>query len=80
MPRMRAKFQVTGVTKSGDTMVELKMMAVTDKDFNPDGESDDNDFARWTPSGEVTMVITNPNLLNTFKAGQKFYLDFTEAA
>jgi len=80
---MRAEFRVTSVEqfKSGETVTteQIKMMAVTDAPFNPDGESEDNSFARWTPSGELSMSITNPNLFGKIKQDQKFYLDFVEA-
>lgn len=49
------------------------------KPFGPNGESEDNSFARWTPSGELKLDVTNPDLLGRFKPGQKFYVDFTEA-
>lgn len=77
---MRAKMQVQSVTKH-EGSVSLSMMAVTGKEpFGPDGKSDDNTFARWTPSAALSMTINNPELLDKFTQGQKFYLDFTEAA
>ncbi|WP_204367562.1 hypothetical protein [Janthinobacterium sp. HH01] len=45
----------------------------------PDGSDEDNSFARWTPSAELTMTINNPDLLGKFKVGDKFYVDFTPA-
>lgn len=54
------------------------MTAVTNKPFDEKGVSDDNDFANWTPSGSLSMTITNPSLLTAFEVGQKYYLDFTE--
>lgn len=47
--------------------------------FGPEGESEDNTYARYTPSGEVCLDITNPALFGKFKEGQKFYADFTPA-
>lgn len=76
---MRAKFKVTKVETTGDEFQQVTMMAVSDQPFDRDGHSDDNSFARWTPSGELKMSITNPKLLGVLKEGQKFYLDFTEA-
>jgi hypothetical protein len=49
------------------------------KPFGPNGESEDNTFARYSPSGELTISITNPNLLGKFNPGDPFYLDFTPA-
>lgn len=82
MPKMRAKVMVIGVTKHENVAQEtVKFMPVTGKDpFGPNGESEDNTYAHWTPSGEITLSITNPALHGQFAYGQKFYVDFTEAA
>lgn len=48
--------------------------------FGPEGESEDNTFARWTPSATLTMSVTNPALFGQFKVGQKFYVDFSTAS
>ena len=78
---MVAKFKVTKIEQAHNSETQqITMMAVTDKPFNPDGESDDNSFAKWTPSGELRMTITNPKLVGVLKEGQKYYLNFTEAA
>jgi hypothetical protein len=53
--------------------------AVSDAPFGAEGESEDNTFARYTPSGSLCLTITNPNLIGQFRNGQKFYLDFTES-
>ena len=76
---MRAKFQVMEVQRQGETSQQVRLMAVTDKPFDTDGKSEDNDFSRWTPSGELNMAITNPMLDGKLVVGQKFYLDFTPA-
>ena len=76
---MKAKFELKAVTKQGDAAEELKFSAVTEKAFNDEGKSDDNDFSKWTPSGELTMTVTNPDLIGKFQVGEKFYLEFTKA-
>jgi hypothetical protein len=87
---MRAKFEVRVVKPFkhfipetggyGPTeYVSLVFAAVTEKPFNADGVSEDNSFAQWTPTAKLEMTVTNPNLFDTFKPGQKYYLDFTEA-
>lgn len=58
----------------------IKFRCVSDRSFGPEGESEDNTFARYSPSGSLEITITNSNLHGKFKPGQKFYLDFTEAA
>lgn len=74
---MRAKFKIESVLKTehGET---LKMRAVSDKPFDSAGNSEDNSFAKWTPSGVLEMSITNPALIGQFKPGDAYYLDFTK--
>jgi len=82
MSTMIAKFKVVKV-ETFDAVnpnhQQVTMMAVTDKPFDPDGNSDDNSFSRWTPSGELKMTITNPALVNALKEGEKYYLTFNKA-
>lgn len=78
MAVMRAKFRINAVGKS-ENAETLRFSAVgSDKPYGPNGESEDNTFARFTPSGELTMSITNPDLLGKFTQGDVFYLDFTK--
>jgi hypothetical protein len=74
---MRAKFLVTKVEVNSETFQTVNMMAVSSKPFDADGNSEDNSFARWTPSGELRIGISNPNLMGKLKEGEKYYLDFT---
>lgn len=80
---MRAKFEVAEVTPqhegTASALEELKFRAVTTKDFDPDGNSEDNSFSRWTPTGELVMTVTNPDLHGKFAVGEKYYLDFSKA-
>lgn len=76
---MRAKVSVQSVEKF-DGSERLNFMAVcSSSGFGPNGESEDNTYARWTPSGNITLMVTNPDLLGKFTPGQKFYVDFTPA-
>lgn len=77
---MRAKMQIQSVSTPYEGAEQIKLNAVCGKPFDANGDSEDNSYARWTPSGELSLTITNPNLLGKFKPGQKFYVDFTEAA
>jgi hypothetical protein len=81
---MRAKFQVRSVqpveSPPGTVVQEnLELFAVTDKPFDAGGTSEDNSFSRWTPSGELKMTVSNPELFGQMKPGEKYYLDFTKA-
>ncbi len=75
---MRAKMKVTNVVKQGEACEELSFSAVSKSDGYPeDGSDENNTFARWTPTAELTMSITNPDLIGKFTEGQEFYVDFT---
>jgi len=76
---MRAKMQIQSVTPQGDAEKLTFICVSGNKPYGPQGEIDDNTFARYTPSGTLEMTINNPVLVGKFKSGQKFYLDFSEA-
>ncbi len=74
---MRAKFRVSNVN-SYEISEQLKFNAVCgNAPFGPDGESEDNTFARYTPCAELVMTVSNPVLRGKFKEGDTFYVDFT---
>lgn len=85
--QMRAKLLVTDVRPGGcgddDPTVRVFMCAVgghaVAAGYPDDGADDDNDYARWSPSADFSILIQNPALADKFKPGQKFYVDFTEA-
>jgi len=85
MPKMRAKLQVGFVqeyfhgpagTKSQET---LTMHAVAAKSYPEDGSDEDNTFAKFSPGANLVINIANPALLDQFKVGEKYYVDFTQA-
>jgi len=80
---MRAKFIVNEVSdvsyRGGSSCQKLTMAPVTDTHYKGDGENEDNTFARYTPSGEIRLSITNPNLKGEIEAGDIFYIDFIKA-
>lgn len=79
MTVMRAKMRLTQVSGSGQVEV-LHFSAVARNDGYPaDGSDENNSFAKWTPSADLTMTINNPALVGKFQPGQTFYVDFTEA-
>lgn len=76
---MRAKMRVTRV-QIHEGCESLSMSAVSKLEGYPqDGSDEDNSFARFTPSAELNMSITNPDLLGKFAEGDVLYLDFTPA-
>lgn len=75
---MRAKMKVFHVNRH-DGYEELTLVAVSRSEGYPiDGSDENNTYAKWTPSAELKIAITNPNLVGKFYAGQTFYVDFTE--
>ena len=82
---MRAKFQINSVKRlvgSCGTVKQEELIASPvcgSAPFGPNGESEDNTFARYTPSGSLSLTVNNPELFEKFRPGQKFYVDFTLA-
>lgn len=87
MTTMRAKLQVGFVQQhfsdQGRTKVSseaLTMHAVCATKYEGVGADEDNTYARYSPSAQLTINIANPDLFGKFKAGDRFYVDFTPAA
>ena len=80
---MRAKMYVDSVTRHqagpGQSCEVVKFRCVSDRAYGPNGESEDNTFARYSPAGELSITITNPVLAGQLNPGEKYYLDFTPA-
>jgi hypothetical protein len=76
---MRAKMYVTSVTRQQGGSEQLDLSAVCSSEFGPEGESEDNTYARYTPSASLNMTINNPDLAGKFNPGDTFYVDFTPA-
>lgn len=84
---MRAKIRVSTVTPPtvevlpGADMAPAQTIVafpVSKSEAYPaDGSDENNTFAKWSPSGEFKLTITNPALSNRIKAGDEFYVDFT---
>lgn len=55
------------------------MHAVCATKYEGDGADEDNTYARYSPSANLTINIANPELFGKFEVGQKFYVDFTPA-
>lgn len=76
---MRAKMRVSKVVNRG-TCEDLEFSAVCKSDGYPaDGSDENNTFAKWTPTANFSMSITNPALIGKFTEGQQFYVDFAPA-
>lgn len=75
---MRAKLQIASVEQF-PTNERLNFHAVAAKSYPADGSDEDNTYAKFSPSATLQISITNPALLGKFKAGEKYYVDFTPA-
>jgi hypothetical protein len=76
---MRAKVRVATVTQMEGSEV-LKMNAVAKSGAYPEGGSDeDNTYAKFSPQASFEITVANPALFGKFKAGEKYYVDFTPA-
>ncbi|MGO7149000.1 hypothetical protein ACCS52_26550 [Rhizobium ruizarguesonis] len=76
-PVVRAKFRCLSVTHFADngpeTQAEIRFHAVY-------GTGEENkSWSKWTPSGELKMMVTNPSAIEAFELGKSYYLDFTPA-
>ena len=69
---MRAKFTCTSVTNYGSNE-EITLNAVSS------GSAENESFSMYTPSAELKMNISNPDVRGFFKPDKEYYLDFTEA-
>ncbi|WP_020675530.1 hypothetical protein [Geopsychrobacter electrodiphilus] len=76
---MRAKMKVIKVD-ANEYNETISMTAVCKAEGYPeDGSDENNTFAKFTPSADLTMQIANPDLLGKLKPGQELYLDFSPA-
>jgi hypothetical protein len=76
---MRAKMQVSKVERfPGSDRITCNAVARSSA-YPADGADEDNTYAKFSPTGELTLSIANPALLGAVEPGMKFYLDFTRA-
>ena len=81
MTAMRAKVKITGIKPYPETG-EVSSEALTfnfpakDSPYPADGSDEDQQFARFSPAGALSLTIANPALLGKFAVGDTFYLDF----
>jgi hypothetical protein len=74
MPEVRGKFYVSRVSNMSatSTYVEVELNAQYSN-----GKPEDNSYSAATPSGKITMTITNPEAVEKLPIGGVFYVDFT---
>lgn len=82
MPEMRAKVRITNIARYPNNEAptqETLMFNFPAKDgpYPADGGDEDQQFAKFTPAGSLSLTIANPALIGRFKEGDTFYIDFT---
>lgn len=79
MSQMRAKMRIADVIKHESGDETLVMTAVAKNEAYPeDGSDENNTYAKYTPSADLSMYIANPALHGMFNIGDEYYLDFTK--
>jgi hypothetical protein len=74
---IRAKFRCMGVERTWDSAEIVRFSAVHS---NKSGVEIPENRAFWkaTPSGEITLRLTNPEAFGRVKSGDFYYIDFRE--
>ena len=76
---VRAKMRVTGVhdmtSVTGDGQVQTKQITMQPV-YGGDDDKENQQWSRWTPSGELRLAITNPEAFKQFELGKAYYVDF----
>ena len=71
---VRAKFQCNSIQKSQDNATAVvHLIAVTT------GSAENETWSKYTPSGQLQMVISNPAAAEQFEQGREYYIDIQPA-
>lgn len=79
MTAMRAKMKINHIDKRHQGYETLYFNPVAASRYPEDGSDENNTFAKYTPSGMLSLTVANPALLGQFAEGEEYYLDFTKA-
>lgn len=74
--KMRAKVRIASIEALGTQEKLDFVFPAKDGPYPADGSDEDQQFARYSPSGSLVITVANPALLNKFTVGDTFYLDF----
>lgn len=72
---VRAKFRCTQITESEGGLKSAALTVVGAS--TPDSEN--SQFFKWTPSGNINLGTMNEQASSQFRVGAEYYVDFTEA-
>ena len=73
---VRAKFRVTKITTTCWGANQPDSSEVT---LSAVGDDMNKTWSKWTPSGNLSMTVNNPDALKQFEVGEYYFLDFTKA-
>ncbi len=68
--KSRCKFRVVGVTDHGHDSKTVELSTQYDKSI-----PEDQQFSKYTPSGNMKISVSNPALDGFFTPGREFYVD-----
>lgn len=78
---VRAKMRCTGRAENLSVCTTTGMVEAVRVTLQPvyggDDDAANKEWSKWTPSGEVSMTITNPLAYDQFKIGKAYWVDFT---
>lgn len=70
---VRAKFRVSSISETSGNLKTIKLAPVIG------GSPENEQFFKWTPSGEINLGTLNEEASKQFAVDQVFYVDFTPA-
>jgi hypothetical protein len=73
---VRAKFQVSFVQRHADNVGGISHELVQ-LNAATTGSEANKQWSRWTPAGNLSLTINNPDCFGKFLPGQFYFLDFT---
>lgn len=76
--QVRAKFVVQSIEDTGNNPENgktIRLHPVT----NSNQSAENAEFFKYTPSGEIFMLMVNPVAAEQFEVGKAYYVDFTPA-
>lgn len=81
MTTMRAKMKINHIDqRNAPSQETLYFNAVARNDRYPeDGSDENNTYAKFSPSGMLSLTVANPALIGKFNEGEEYYIDFTPA-
>ena len=71
---VRAKFTLSAITHNAGGGKTYKFFPVHDNSTPENAR-----FTKYTPSGELTMLVDNPAVEGSFVLGKEYYVDFSPA-